>query len=201
MEVDRKDRFISGLRQIMVGEDPEQEPTPADRLEGDALPQRRDLDLFEKNADTEAIIAEFREGVGPYADRVEGIRTPGGETYFFAPLRGMVISAFNPGQQHFGVDILSKENEPVKAVTGGRVIFASWTLDTGHVIGIQHDGDLISFYKHNSVLLKKIGDAVTAGEPIAIIGGTGELSSGEHLHFELWYRGSPVNPQEFIKFD
>ena len=95
---------------------------------------------------------------------------------------------------------MGKENEPVKSVADGIVVFASWTLDGGHVIGVQHKGGLISVYKHNSELLKNVGNFVTGGEIIAIIGNSGELTSGPHLHFELWHNGSPVNPEEYIGF-
>ena len=96
---------------------------------------------------------------------------------------------------------MTSHNEAVKATLDGTVIFTDWTLETGHVIGIQHARNLISFYKHNSVLLKKQGEHVNAGDPIAISGESGELLSGPHLHFELWYNGTPVNPEEYIIFD
>lgn len=122
------------------------------------------------------------------------------ELYLFSPLEGIVSDEFNPKANHFGTDIVSKENEPVKCVADGVVIFSSWTLDSGYVLGIQHRGNLISVYKHNSELLKNVGSFVTGGEIVAIIGNTGELTSGPHLHFELWHNGNPVNPQEYVAF-
>ena len=86
------------------------------------------------------------------------------------------------------------------ATLGGTVIIATWSLETGYVIGIQHDNNLFSIYKHNSVLLKKTGDRVVAGESIAIVGNTGEVTTGPHLHFELWHKGVPLNPQDYIAF-
>lgn len=122
--------------------------------------------------------------------------------YLFRPLGGMVSVSgqFDPKDDHYGVDIVAKENEPVKSVADGIIIFASWTLDGGHVIGVQHKGGLVSVYKHNSELLKNVGNFVTGGEIIAIIGNSGELTSGPHLHFELWHNGTPVNPEEYIGF-
>jgi murein DD-endopeptidase MepM/ murein hydrolase activator NlpD len=120
--------------------------------------------------------------------------------FFFAPLNGYITSTFNPREEHFGVDIVGPENEAIKATLEGTVIFASWTNDNGYVIQIQHPNNIISVYKHNSALLKKVGDYVKAGEPIAIIGNSGENTSGPHLHFELWYNGIPINPQEYIIF-
>jgi murein DD-endopeptidase MepM/ murein hydrolase activator NlpD len=119
---------------------------------------------------------------------------------FFAPLDGIITSRFNPDIGHFGVDLVSNRNEPIKAVLDGMVVFAGWTLETGHVITLQHQQNIISVYKHNSVLLKKEGNFVKAGDVIAIIGESGELSTGPHLHFELWFNGNPVDPTDYIQF-
>lgn len=120
--------------------------------------------------------------------------------FFFTPLEGEISQSFRPEDGHFGVDIVAPENAGINSTLDGTVIFASWTSDAGHVIQIQHTNNLVSVYKHNSVLLKKVGDRVDAGEPIAIIGDSGEYSTGSHLHFELWQNGKPINPQQFINF-
>ncbi len=121
--------------------------------------------------------------------------------FLFAPLHGAILSdKFNPQTRHWGVDLVAKKDEPIHAITSGTVILASWTQDSGNVIAIQHPNQLISVYKHNSSLLKKTGDFVKAGETIAIIGNSGELTTGPHLHFELWNKGNPVNPEDFIAF-
>ncbi|MDP3441995.1 MAG: M23 family metallopeptidase, partial [Ignavibacteria bacterium] len=119
---------------------------------------------------------------------------------FFIPVKGIITNKFNLLQRHFGVDIVAKSNEAIKSALEGTVVYADWTLDKGYVIGIQHSGTFFSVYKHNSVLLKKEGEFVRAGEPIAISGESGEMSTGPHLHFELWLNGTPVNPEEFISF-
>ncbi|HXH17515.1 MAG TPA: M23 family metallopeptidase [Chitinophagales bacterium] len=119
---------------------------------------------------------------------------------FFPPLKGYITSGFNPAEEHFGIDIVAPGEEPVKNILDGRVVLASWTLETGYVIGIQHEYNLISFYKHNSVLLKKVGNFVKAGDAIAVEGNSGELTTGPHLHFELWHEGVPVNPEDYIIF-
>ena len=119
---------------------------------------------------------------------------------FFTPIRGTVTSSFNSAIGHWGIDVAAQEGEAVKAVYDGTVIMASFTSDGGNVIQIQHSNNLISVYKHNSALLKNVGDQVSAGESIAIIGNSGELTDGPHLHFELWYNGSPLDPQDFIAF-
>ncbi|WP_027002267.1 M23 family metallopeptidase [Hugenholtzia roseola] len=119
---------------------------------------------------------------------------------FFPPVTGIITNRYQSQTEHYGVDIVAPKNEPIKATAAGTVILASWTQDAGYVIGVQHANELISFYKHNSVLLKSVGETVKAGEPLAIIGNTGELTDGPHLHFELWYAGNPVNPEDFVSF-
>jgi murein DD-endopeptidase MepM/ murein hydrolase activator NlpD len=119
---------------------------------------------------------------------------------FFLPLEGVVSAAFDPAEGHFGVDIVSRENAPVKAVRDGRVIDTYWDSETGNVIVLQHEFGLISMYKHNSSLLRKVGNFVRAGDAIAVVGNTGELSSGPHLHFELWHDRAPLDPEDFLTF-
>jgi murein DD-endopeptidase MepM/ murein hydrolase activator NlpD len=121
-------------------------------------------------------------------------------TFFFTPIEGIITTPFNVKMEHYGVDIVAKENEPIKCIADGMVIFATWTVETGWVIAIQHSKNLVSIYKHNATLFKKAGDFATAGEVIAIMGNSGELSTGPHLHFELWYEGNAVNPENFINF-
>lgn len=124
------------------------------------------------------------------------------QLYFIPPISGGTISEpYKPDIKHHGLDIMAPKNTPVKAIMDGFVFTSDWTLETGNTIGIQHGNNLISFYKHNSALLKKAGSPVKAGEAIAIIGNTGTLSSGPHLHFELWHNGKAVNPERFIIFD
>lgn len=119
---------------------------------------------------------------------------------FVPPIYGPVSAKFDPSIQHYGVDISGQRNSPIKTISHGIVISSDWTLEHGNMIMIQHDDNLISVYKHNSALLKRIGDVVKAGEAIAIIGNTGTLSTGPHLHFEMWYQGKPINPQAVINF-
>lgn len=125
---------------------------------------------------------------------------PADYLYLIPPISGVISSKFDPSQDHFGVDILAPHDTPVKAIWDGHVITADWTLETGYTIGIQHSNDMVSFYKHNATLLKRNGAFVRAGEAVAIIGNTGKLSSGPHLHFELWIQGRPVDPTDYIDF-
>jgi|TARA_Y100000385_G_scaffold143126_2_gene148406 murein DD-endopeptidase MepM/ murein hydrolase activator NlpD len=119
---------------------------------------------------------------------------------FFVPVQGLVTQSFNIEEEHYGVDVVTKENELIKSTLNGVVVFSSWTSETGHVIAIQHENNLLSVYKHNSVLLKSQGERVEAGEAVAIIGNSGKWSSGPHLHFEIWYNNNPVDPEQYILF-
>lgn len=119
---------------------------------------------------------------------------------YFAPVKGYITSHFDATAKHYGIDVAAPKNETVKAVRDGTVIYASWSIETGYSIMIQHSGNELSAYKHNSALLKKQGETVRAGDPVAIIGDSGEYSSAPHLHFELWKNGIPVDPVLYIQF-
>ncbi|MET7028776.1 M23 family metallopeptidase [Sediminicola luteus] len=118
----------------------------------------------------------------------------------FPPVGGTITQEYNPQKKHYAVDVVAVTNTPVKAVADGMVIFSEWTADTGYVIILEHKDGLLSVYKHNGSLNKHQGEMVRAGEVIASVGNTGELTTGPHLHFELWNNGGPVNPLDFIDF-
>ena len=126
-------------------------------------------------------------------EQIEGL-------HFFPPVKGVISDGFNMATNHPFIDIAAPANSVVSAVLDGTVVLAAWTEETGFTIQIQHENDLISIYKHNSKLLKKSGDRVSAGMAIGLVGNTGTLSSGYHLHFELWHKGVPVDPTKYIKF-
>jgi murein DD-endopeptidase MepM/ murein hydrolase activator NlpD len=198
LAVRQKDLYLANLQKVISGEGDFELMESGDSLN---LAGIRREDTFEPSEATQSILKEF-EGIPlDFSGQIETSTNTFTETFFFSPIKGVLTSGFDPQNNHFGVDIVAKENEPVKTITDGTVILATWTLETGYIISIQHSNELISIYKHNSVLLKKIGDVVRGGEIISIIGNTGELTSGQHLHFELWYKGTPLNPQKFITFD
>ena len=120
---------------------------------------------------------------------------------FYSPLSGSISDPFDFKTEHYAVDIVGKKGSKVRSVLEGTVIVNSWNPQTGNVIGIQHANNFISFYKHCSLSLKQVGDFVSVGENIGIIGNTGELSTGPHLHFELWENGNPLNPEDYISFN
>jgi len=118
----------------------------------------------------------------------------------FPPINGSISQDYDPDKKHFAIDIVATKGTPIKAVADGIVIFSEWTSETGYVIIVEHKDGLLSAYKHNGSLTKAQGDLVRAGEVIASVGNTGELTTGPHLHFELWNNGSPVNPKNYIDF-
>ncbi len=119
--------------------------------------------------------------------------------HFFTPLKGVVSQGYDAAVHPY-IDITAPAGSVVKAALDGTVIAAGWSDEAGYTIQIQHEGDIISIYKHNEKLLRSTGDKVTAGSPIALVGNTGKLTTGDHLHFELWYRGESVDPTKYINF-
>lgn len=124
-----------------------------------------------------------------------------GSTLMFKPVEGVVTNHFNVKAGHFGIDIAAPENEVVKSVMDGTVLFVAWTVEDGHVIQVQHANNTVSIYKHNSVLLKQPGENVKAGDPLAIIGNSGKNTTGPHLHFELWRDRMAINPVQYLSYD
>jgi len=121
--------------------------------------------------------------------------------HFFAPVKGIVSGRFAVRTKHFGTDIVTKPKALVSAVLDGTVIFTGWTMETGFVIEVQHPNNIVSVYKHNASLLKETGELVRAGDVISVVGDSGELyTTGPHLHFEIWYKGSPLDPEKHILF-
>ncbi|MCX6283851.1 MAG: M23 family metallopeptidase [Bacteroidetes bacterium] len=197
----RKNLYLKNLKDVINGKDlSENKPVAKDtvRKYGDIrLKRSEDDSLLRADVESRAKYNLYKAESGePSASGKGSI----GGVLFFTPLKGVITSGFDMANSHFGVDIVAKQNEAIKSVLDGTVIFANWTLETGYVVVIQHSQNIVSVYKHNSAILTKTGDYVYAGEPIAIIGETGEYSSGPHLHFELWYEGKPVNPKDYISF-
>ncbi len=196
LEMKKRDVYFENIRRIISGEAPEEYTAPKDTLVANN-------NISFQRSREDSILRSMIEAEQPYTlltDDRKKSQASLSNILFFAPVKGIVTNSFNPVIQHYGTDIVAGPNEVVKAVLDGTVIFASWTIETGNVIQIQHENNLISIYKHNAELLRKMGDRVKAGEPIAIIGNSGELTTGPHLHIELWHNGNPVNPENYISF-
>lgn len=189
------ENYTKVLIPILSGNDPIAE------IDFDSLKKASAITIDEKKLDASKADSLFREKVEskdrfPLFDKAEN-KT---DMVFFSPLNGTVTQSFDLANKHFAIDIVSATGTPVKAIEDGRVIFSEWTAETGYVIIIEHGTGFISVYKHNGVLLKQQGDFVKSGEAIATVGSTGELTTGPHLHFELWNNGYPVNPLNYIDF-
>ncbi|MFH2142146.1 MAG: M23 family metallopeptidase, partial [Bacteroidota bacterium] len=123
------------------------------------------------------------------------------DVVFFPPIKGLITNKFDLSQKHYGIDVVAVPDEAILSTLNGTVTLSTYTVGEGYVINIQHPNNIVSVYKHLSNRLKMQGDKVKAGEGIAIIGNSGEYTSGPHLHFELWYNGSPINPEDYIVFN
>ena len=192
--IDRNERYIQGVQRILQGEVID---TVLQELETDTSSNNAEIVLSGPSAQDSA----FREWVEE--ENAFTLNQGGAELgipQLISPIEGIITSGFDKATNHFAVDIAAASNTPVKTCYEGTVIFADWTSETGNIIIVQHENNLLSAYKHNSALLKEVGEFVRSGEAIAIIGNSGENSTGPHLHFELWFEGAPIDPQNFIKF-
>lgn len=188
--------YVDNLKKVMDGADPVVIDSIISRTSGDAAAEsisRKDLDgkdsLLRENVRQ---AEQFGLGGGERKLPIEGI-------HFFSPLKGVVSQGYDP-LLHPYIDITAPANSVVMSVLDGTVIGAGWSDDSGYTIQIQHSNDIVSIYKHNQKLLKKTGDKVSAGSPVALVGNTGALTTGDHLHFELWYKGEAVDPTKYINF-
>lgn len=202
MEVQRRDAYIANLRRIFYGSDVGLDEETIQSL---VPPGTRGQVQGEDNPEFNTLDSLFRQDVergglqlGLLAPSIEELELA--EMFFFPPVNGIISAPFDVNTAHFGVDLVANANEPIKVIADGVVVLSSWTQDSGYVIGVQHQGNLLSMYKHNSVLLKKVGSFVTSGEAIAIIGNSGEFTDGPHLHFEVWHNGNPIDPEQIISF-
>lgn len=194
-QIQLRDNYFRTIKTVLSGEVPESQQTEVDTSFKPA-----ELNAQTYNHDSIFRQQLLEEQLGLNEDGSASGSTSLSNIHFFTPIKGMVTQTFNENINHFAVDVVGLPNARISSVLDGTVIFSGWTVETGYVIYIQHDNNLISVYKHNSELLKKVGDLVKAGEAIALMGNTGELTTGPHLHFELWYKGTPLNPQQYIDF-
>lgn len=194
--------YTDSFRRMITGDDETESDVKEEKiLEIDSLQSVAIIkeDEILRQEVEEEVQSQQRQKLGSI--NISSNEMPLEQLYFIPPITGVVSEQFMPDKKHYGTDILAPKNTPVKATLDGFVVSSDWTLETGNTISIQHSNNLISFYKHNSALLKEIGDSVKAGEAVAIIGNTGTLSNGPHLHFELWHKGKPINPEDFITFE
>jgi murein DD-endopeptidase MepM/ murein hydrolase activator NlpD len=190
------ENYVKGITPILTGEitgdediDSLQEVLKRDPIREDLLYATKQDSIFREKIESKDRF--------PLSDETKSKA----KIVFFAPITGSMTQLFNAENKHFAIDIVAKTGTPVKAVADGTVIFSEWTAETGYVIILKHASNFVSVYKHNGTLLKQQGDLVQSGEAIASVGSTGELTTGPHLHFELWSDGYAVNPINYIDFE
>jgi murein DD-endopeptidase MepM/ murein hydrolase activator NlpD len=189
------DRYFHDLRAMLSGEVTMDTVTRRDSVIRPNLKNLKSMNqdsLFKDELEQE----QFNLHINPGSSRKTGLAS----LLFFTPLKGMVTGKQELTSGHYGVDIVAKQNSRVSSALDGTVLFAGYTMETGYVMIIQHDQNIVTCYKHNDQLLKKQGEKVKAGEVIAIMGNSGKETTGPHLHFELWVNGNPINPEDYISF-
>lgn len=196
--VEQKDLFFTKVKNIISGKDFENDKV--DTIDTVKYNKTKNIVFGKSKADSLFRVGVEAEEKYNLAVNENSKITNISNIHFFSPIKGNITSDFNLKENHYGIDITGATNSRISAVLSGSVIFAGWTLDTGNVIIIQHGDNLLSMYKHNSELLKKTGAYVMAGEAIALLGNSGEITTGPHLHFELWCNGKALNPTDYITF-
>ena len=187
---------LTNIRRIIAGE----EPLPLDSLLSKNGVESTEITAEAMDHHADSILREKIDSIEKYNLRPSGAEPRLEGLIFFPPVKGVVTEKYNPAKGHPFIDIAVQNNSAVCAVLDGTVIAAYWTDDTGYNIQIQHNNDLISIYKHNTRLLKRVGEKVSAGTTISLAGDAGSISTGSHLHFELWHKGEPIDPSLYINF-
>jgi len=189
-------QYYESIRKVLTGD---LEPMILNR---DSLVKSRQMDTSLLDLSSSRADSLLREEVAQ-EDKYNVLETAGSQMEFalFPPVKGTISEKYNLKSRHYAVDVVVAKNAPVKAAADGRVIFSEWSAATGYVMIIEHNYGLLSVYKHNLSLTKEQGDFVRSGEVIALAGSSGELSTGPHLHFELWKDGNPVNPSDYVDFE
>jgi len=190
------DQYLNSIKNALTGE------LDLDQLDRDSILNQPITDVEYEEINRIKADSLLREEVAQ-EDKYNILPTATDNINFslFPPVKGNISESYSIEDKHYAVDIVTTRNSPIKSVADGRVIFAEWTAETGYVIIIEHSYGLLSVYKHNASLTKSQGDMVRGGEVVATAGNTGELTTGPHLHFELWNEGNPVDPSEYIDFN
>lgn len=192
--LERQNLYVMNIQDIFRGD------VKTDTVQSmDSLTLLREDSLMERTQ-READFRKKYEEAEKYNLTNIAARTDADGLIFYLPTRGLVSVPFDAEGKHFGTDIAANPGESVLATLDGTVLMSSYTAEMGYVIVVQHRQDFVSVYKHCGSLLKAEGDAVKGGEAIALVGNTGTLTTGPHLHFELWHRGRAVNAEQYIVF-
>jgi len=194
-ELTVNNQYLASIRKVLTGD------VKTVHFNKDSIINAANIDASEVNLSASKEDSLLREKVSredKYNPLLGGTSI---DYVLFAPVKGTISQEYKPNEKHYAVDVVTVKDAPVKAIADGTVIFAEWTAETGYVIILKHRNDLLSVYKHNASLTKEQGELVKAGEVIGTVGSTGELTTGPHLHFEMWRQGYPINPTNFIDFE
>jgi len=201
-EMQKKDVYFQNLQRVIEGYDFAADSTLSSLNIYEPLPKGVTDTITLKKSKQDSILRAEYEAQNQYnlfgSDYIPPAKPSSLVKNFFVPLNGSIVNVFNPDNGHFGIDIATDGDQIINATLDGTVVFASWSINNGYCIGIQHADSYFSVYKHNATLLKKEGDYVKAGEAIAILGKSGEAEEVEHLHFELWHNGIAINPADYM---
>ena len=194
--IDVNQKYYSSIKKVLTGD------VKTVEFDIDSAIQSQKLNVQEIDLDPSEQDMKLREEVSR-EDKYSLFESEKSTTDFslFPPVKGSITSTYNVNEKHYAIDIAVPKDTPIKAAAAGTVIFAEWASETGHVIILEHGNSLLTVYKHNASLTKQQGELVKSGEVIATAGSTGELSTGPHLHFELWRDGHPTDPSKFIDFE
>jgi murein DD-endopeptidase MepM/ murein hydrolase activator NlpD len=194
-EITMNERYYSSIKKVLQGE------VGSNQLNRDSIMEAAKLDLSQVDLNPIKEDSLLRDKVDK-EDKYNLFESSNNSNFvLFPPVNGTISETYSVKDKHYAIDIVVAKDTPIKSAADGTVIFAQWTTDTGYVIILEHANNLLSVYKHNASILKEQGDLVKAGEVIATAGNTGELTTGPHLHFELWSDGYPIDPTNFIDFE
>jgi murein DD-endopeptidase MepM/ murein hydrolase activator NlpD len=188
-------KYLNNVNAILRGDMEVDKIHKVDSIKNDA-----NVNL-EKSKRTAEFVRDYEEEERYNLTATQTSQSRTDNAFFYKPVQGVVSSNFNLQEKHYGIDIAAKPKEPVLATMKGTVIYTGFDPNYGYVITVQHSNGFVSVYKHNALLLKKEGEEVNSGDVVALVGNTGSLSTGDHLHFEIWYKGKPVDPREYINFN
>lgn len=198
-KIERQSDFFIGIKNILEGNIPEELKGDTAKIDHEQLFQNMDLSPSTEDISfRELVEKEEKYNLQVFSNRDNIDENQ--ELLLLLPVKGVITSTFDVTKKHFGIDLVTAPDESVQSVADGTIIFNEYSLNTGFVVGVMHKNNLISIYKHNSRLLKKVGEKILAGDVIAIVGNTGEITTGPHLHLELWRDGVAIDPQKFIIF-
>jgi murein DD-endopeptidase MepM/ murein hydrolase activator NlpD len=198
-EINLRDKYIAMLKMVVAGEVPDSFDI-ATLKNADTTRQYKNIVFSTSKEDSLLRMRVENEDKFSLSIQPQEASVDLKKLIFFNPVKGIITSQFEPSKKHYGIDVVSKPGEMVSAALDGIVLYSSYSMETGNVVIIQHRDNILTIYKHLARILKTSGNRVKSGEAIGVLGNSGEYTTGPHLHFEIWYKGSAINPADYIVF-